>query len=91
MAAFRRNVSFSAVDIYHMGYFRKDLISGLMRNVLDLVAQGSICLPSPVQTFSVSTIETAFRHLQSGKSMGRNVITVNRADIVSVSLLVPKL
>ncbi|KAI0848453.1 hypothetical protein F5Y00DRAFT_270187 [Daldinia vernicosa] len=80
MAAFKRNVSFCAVDIYHMGHFRKELISDLMKNVLDLVAKGAISLPSPIETFSVSTIEAAFRHLQTGKSMGRIVITVNHSD-----------
>lgn len=87
MAAFRGNVSFSAVDIYHMGYFKKELISDLMRSVLDLAAEDAISLPSPIESFSVSAIEAAFRHLQSGRSMGRNVITVDNSDVALVSLL----
>ncbi|KAI0119752.1 hypothetical protein F4814DRAFT_458905 [Daldinia grandis] len=83
MAAFKRNVSFCAVDIYHMGIFKKELIGDIMKNILDLVAKGAISLPSPIETFSVSTIEAAFRHLQSGKSMGRIMIGVNHSDIAS--------
>ncbi len=87
MAAFRRNVTFSAVDIFHMGHFKKELISDLLKSVLDLAAKNFISYPSPIEAFSVSTIEAAFRHLQSGRSMGRNVITVTHSDVALVSPL----
>lgn len=78
MAAFRRNVSFSAADVYHMCH-SKDTINDVMRKVLDLTTNGFLTPPpphtppSPVETFSVSDIEAAFVSLQSGRSMGRNV------------------
>ncbi|KAI0891341.1 hypothetical protein F4806DRAFT_305273 [Annulohypoxylon nitens] len=44
MAASRRNVSFSAVDVYHMCH-SKDTINDVMRKVLDLTTNGFLTPP----------------------------------------------
>lgn len=89
MACFANNVSFCAVDLRHLSYFRKEHGRRLLDKTMELVGSGAIHCPKPLHVYSVSSIEEAFRYFQSGKNTGRIVINANPTDGVLVSALVP--
>ncbi|KAK8013121.1 Type I Iterative PKS, partial [Apiospora marii] len=82
MANFQRNVSFFAVDLHHLALTRTDIMSGIMRKVLDLVSQKVLDYPFPRHVFPVGDVEGAFRSMQSGTLAGRIVIQVEHAGDV---------
>lgn len=55
----------------------------LMLKAMDLVAADSVRI-TPVHIHEASKTEEAFRYMQSGKNLGRIVITLNPEDIVPV-------
>ena len=85
LGGFSRNVTFSAVDLHHIAQSNITLMRELIDAVMGLISRGVIYHPSPLHVHTVSEIEAAFRYLQSGKSLGRIVISVNPSDIVQVS------
>lgn len=85
MANFQRNVSFFAVDLHHLALTRTDLMSGIMRKVLDLISQKVLDYPFPRHVFPVGDVEGAFRSMQSGTLAGRIVINVAHTGDVPVS------
>lgn len=86
MASFSRNTSFFAVDLHHIALSNPRLTGELMLEVVGLLQQGVIHYPSPLHIYSISEVEKAFRHMQSGKSTGRIIITAERSNMVPVSL-----
>jgi NADPH:quinone reductase-like Zn-dependent oxidoreductase/SAM-dependent methyltransferase len=86
MGNFRRNVSFFAVDLYHMSITKPELLADIMRHVMDLMSQNVLHYPSPMYVLPVSNIEAGFRSIQAGNSAGRFVIQVDPSDIVPVRL-----
>lgn len=84
MANFQNNVSFFAVDLYHLANTKPDFVSGLMHGVLNFIACGILQYPYPRHVFPVSEIEKAFRFVQGGSNAGRVIVTINQSDIVPV-------
>ncbi|KAI1399900.1 hypothetical protein F4819DRAFT_488127 [Hypoxylon fuscum] len=82
MANFARNVSFFAVDLFHMALHNVDVFRSLQRTVVDLLALGVLQYPRPLHLYPISDIEKAFRFLQSGKNTGRIVLTASPTDTV---------
>lgn len=82
MASFSRNTSFFAVDLHHIALSNPRLTGELMLEVVGLLQQGVIHYPSPLHIYSISEVEKAFRHMQSGKSTGRIIITAERSNMV---------
>ncbi|KAI0010005.1 hypothetical protein F4779DRAFT_331916 [Xylariaceae sp. FL0662B] len=87
MACFARNASFSAVDLYYVAKSNPELVNGLLEKVMNLITNGVIRHPSPLHIYSTSNIEKAFRYLQSGKSMGRIIISVADSVVTPKRLL----
>ncbi|PVI00072.1 polyketide synthase PksD [Periconia macrospinosa] len=87
MSGFARNVSFSAVDLRHLTFSRKDQARDLFFTTMNLVKDGVIHCPKPWHTYSVAAIEDAFRYLQSGKSTGRVVVKVEHSAKVQKHLI----
>lgn len=87
MASFAKNVSFRAVDLGHLIEADENRVSNLQKELLDLVATGTIGVHNPLHVFPGSEVEKAFRYMQSGKNTGRIVITPRGSDIVPVSTL----
>ncbi|KAI0593005.1 hypothetical protein F4775DRAFT_587134 [Biscogniauxia sp. FL1348] len=81
MACFAKNVSFSAVDLVHLIESDPELTGSLLESTVGLLRQGAEH-PSPLHIYPVSQVEQAFRYLQSGKNIGRIVISIDRADVV---------
>ena len=86
MAPFESTVTFAAVDLGDLIELRPATFQEVFVEVMDLMRSGSIKPVSPVHDFAVSDIETAFRSLQSGKLVGKVVITPRSGDMVMVRL-----
>lgn len=84
MANFAKNVTFSAVDLYHLTESAPDLAGTLLRSVMDLISQGTIECPSPIHVYPIAKAEEAFRYLQSGKNTGRTILNVDQSSFVEV-------
>ncbi|KAH8200137.1 hypothetical protein TruAng_005708 [Truncatella angustata] len=87
MACFAKNVTFSAVDLRHLSFYRIDQARELFRKTVSLVGEQVIHCPRPWHTYSVSDIEEAFRYLQSGKNTGRVVVRVEHSAKVQKYLI----
>ncbi|KAI0415149.1 polyketide synthase PksD [Xylaria grammica] len=74
MASFARNVTFAAVDLRDICLRKLELARRLFQTTIDLTERGTLHCPGPLNVFSVSAIEEAFRYFQSGKQTGRIVI-----------------
>ncbi|KAF2971310.1 hypothetical protein GQX73_g2264 [Xylaria multiplex] len=87
MSKFARNVSFSCVDVHHMAREAPCLAGDLLECTMRCLNGGQIELPGPLHTYPLSRVEDAFRYLQSGKSKGRIVVSVQGAEVVQKRLL----
>ncbi|ORX94601.1 hypothetical protein BCR34DRAFT_608222 [Clohesyomyces aquaticus] len=82
MASFKKNASFIAVDLRHIGDVRKQVMQNLLSDTFGLLADGKLKYAEPRHVYPVSSIEDAFRFLQSGKNTGRIVINNKPSDVV---------
>jgi len=85
MRPFSKNVSFSAVDMASMAKDRPWYMQKLLKQIMEKVEQGKIAPSKPLQVYPISEIEQAFRHLQSGQSMGKLVLKVDKHATVQGS------
>jgi NADPH:quinone reductase-like Zn-dependent oxidoreductase len=86
MFPFSRNVMFASVDLSYQYHHSKDILQGLLQETMKLIREKKVTLPFPLQPYNASQIEDAFRHMQSGKSMGKIVIEFHDEDEVKVCL-----
>ena len=85
MLPFSENVTFSAVDMSTLGEARPEHLRRMLDEVMGLVPSGILHPPQPVQAYPISDVEKAFRHMQTGQSKGKLILTINRRDQVKVS------
>ncbi|KAI1756989.1 polyketide synthase [Xylaria castorea] len=71
MDSFGRGVRFEAMELLYMQ----------QRTVASVLGQG-LKRSTPVTTFSISHIQDALRHMQTGKHLGKLVVVPNENDIV---------
>jgi NADPH:quinone reductase-like Zn-dependent oxidoreductase len=83
MLPFEYNVSFHSVDLTKIAAYRPWLMKQLLDNVSSLMAHGFIHSIFPLSSYPISEIETAFRALQTGKSMGKIVVIPQEGDHVN--------
>lgn len=74
MAQFENNVSFSSVDLTKVAGQRPKLMKRLLTDVVKLMDAKTVKPISPITVYGIDQVESAFRSLQSGKSMGKLVI-----------------
>ena len=77
---------FASVDLTLVAADRPQLMKRLLLHVFDLLSQGLIKPITPVAEFPISNVESAFRTLQSGKTLGKIVVTAGEEDQVKVRL-----
>ncbi|KAG9201298.1 hypothetical protein G6514_005846 [Epicoccum nigrum] len=82
MQAFAKNVSFIAVDIDFAVDHKPRLIRRMMGSLLQMMRAHELTVPHPLQTYSFAKAEDAFKHMQSGKSVGKIVLTCQPTDVV---------
>ncbi|KAH9866810.1 hypothetical protein J1614_008503, partial [Plenodomus biglobosus] len=87
MDPFKRNVSYSSIDLDIVSKFDEQLIAQIMQeiqeNLLDDAAQ-SLKGPYPISVFSRSKIEDAFRLLQTGQHAGKTIVDWETPDTIQV-------
>ena len=86
MAPFAQSVTFASVDLGLLMDQAKPRMAAILAAVMALYDAAKITVPQPLHMFSVSELEKAFRFLQSGKNMGKIVVEMQEAAIVSVCL-----
>lgn len=86
MAQFAKNVSFVAVDVQHLCCTDSDLSQRMIQKVMSLVERGDIQPPGPLNVYSLSAVESAFRAMQEGNCVGRIVVSVDPNQVVEVSV-----
>ena len=79
---FKFNGTFSLVDMSHILQRDALLIGSLMSLVMRLIKNKTLSPPHPVNIYKSTQTEEAFRFLQSGKSIGKIVISLDGEDVV---------
>lgn len=84
MAPFLKSASFIAVGLNLFATHRPAFVGSVFKDVMRLLARGTLTPVEPITTYSMSTIEPAFRFMASGNHMGKIVITVDKDCLVKV-------
>jgi NADPH:quinone reductase-like Zn-dependent oxidoreductase len=85
MRSFDSNVSFIAVANDYACDHRPALLAKMMRAVIDMTDRGDRRLPSPRRVVSVAQVTDPFRHLQSGASVGKIVLSPGTLEPINSS------
>ncbi|KAL8658296.1 MAG: hypothetical protein Q9226_001112 [Calogaya cf. arnoldii] len=83
---FRKNVTYSSVDLLTVMEERPSMISSALSKVLSLFEEGKIHLPQPFQVFGISEVEAVWRRLQSGNAAGKMAVEMRQSDLVATVL-----
>jgi acyl transferase domain-containing protein/NADPH:quinone reductase-like Zn-dependent oxidoreductase/ubiquinone/menaquinone biosynthesis C-methylase UbiE len=86
MGAFTLQVSFTSLDLVQLELHKGGQINRVMKDIVRLFGENSIAAADPITTYSLSDVEKTFRILQSGKQMGKVVLSVKPDDLVPVRL-----
>ncbi|KAF1951581.1 ketoacyl-synt-domain-containing protein [Byssothecium circinans] len=89
MQSFAKNVSFIAVNIDFAVDHKPQLIKRMTTSLMEMMSEKGLTVPHPLQAYSFSKAEDAFRHMQSGKSTGKIVLTCQPADVVQTYMPTP--
>jgi NADPH:quinone reductase-like Zn-dependent oxidoreductase/SAM-dependent methyltransferase len=85
MVMFKRNVTFSCVDLASISVERPQIISRLLHDSVRLFTEGKITTPQPLTVFGYSDVQETFRLMQSGTHIGKLVLEVRDDASVPVS------
>ena len=85
MWQFRKNCTFSAVDLAVVMMERPEIIQHSFETIINLLADGTLYLPKPFKVLGISEVEDGFRLLQSGKFFGKIVVEMRSDDLVRVN------
>ncbi|GAB7351697.1 hypothetical protein MBLNU459_g2290t2 [Dothideomycetes sp. NU459] len=85
MAKFNYNATFSSVDLTVVAKERPRLMKKLMDSVMNLMSVGRVKPVAPITVHGIADIESAFRSLQSGKTLGKLIITPKEGEQVKVT------
>ncbi|TVY35171.1 Highly reducing polyketide synthase [Lachnellula subtilissima] len=84
MLPFHRAISFSAIDLIHLGNYKNRVVSRVLASVLELFSNHDIQPVQPISVLPISEIQRGFRILQAGKQFGKIVIKPQLGDLVQV-------
>ncbi|KAK7906373.1 polyketide synthase [Apiospora marii] len=85
MDPFRRNVSYASVDLITLYRLSRPVFSRVMRASYELVRDGRVQPPGPIQTMTYGQAQRAFRTLQIGKFFGKIVLVPVDDELVPVA------
>ena len=77
---FRKNLSFSAIDLDRMARERPDVLGRIFNEVVGMAAAGSI-QPLPLTVFPVEQAVEAFHHMAQARHIGKIVISLTDRDV----------
>lgn len=86
MFPFTRNVSFMAYDLTIWAELRPEIVSRGLNKSIQLLEALDKQPMYPITTYPISSIEKAFRSMQTGQHIGKLVLSVNPEDIVKVGV-----
>lgn len=86
MSAFRNNATFSYMDLGLLTTDRPDQMRRLVDTVMDLLDGRQLKRLTPITAYPVSEIETAFRTLAAGTTIGKTAIDLSNKSVVKVSI-----
>ena len=84
MQPFIHNRTYAAVDLLALSYEKPTLMKDLLLKSIDLHSKGVFRPVSPISIFPYSKMETAFRTMQGGDSIGKIVLRPQLEDHVMV-------
>jgi NADPH:quinone reductase-like Zn-dependent oxidoreductase len=85
MSKFRRNVAFAAVDLVELLLYKPLKMREVINEVLQLIDSETLSTVSPINTFSATKVQDAFRYMQTGRHIGKVVVTVEPKMEIHVS------
>lgn len=74
--ALRKNVSFFAIDLARLAAERPDRLRKELEGVLSDLSRGHLD-PLPIETFPLSEVADAFRHMAKARHIGKIVVSYN--------------
>ena len=86
MDQFRKNISFSSIDLTTVFEHNQSLGARLLKASMKLVEEKKIQPPTSIMELSYAEAERGFRLLQSGGHIGKIVLVPHNEDVVPVSL-----
>jgi NADPH:quinone reductase-like Zn-dependent oxidoreductase/SAM-dependent methyltransferase len=85
MSSFSKNVTFSALAVDHIIRDRPSVIRKCLVTVMGMLEKKILVPARPLNRFSISEIQEAFRFMQGGRSSGKIVLSLKATDRVPVS------
>ncbi len=82
---FRRNLTYTAVDLMQLAVDRPEFANRMLRRVVERVADG-IWTPVPHTVFDLAEAEKAFRWMAQARHIGKIVLTVGEPQYAVVPL-----
>ncbi len=84
MAPFVHNATFTSVDLALVQSRKPRLLRRLLEDVFNLLMSGAIRMSIPLEVVAFSKLESAFRKLQGGRSVGKLIAVPREDDQVKV-------
>ncbi|KAL5340857.1 KR domain-containing protein [Aspergillus crustosus] len=79
MAALEKDISFTLVDLANLARHKLQRIARVSSRVHELVVVGTFLPPTPLNVFTVTKIEEAFRHYQARGRQNHRVVCTDRS------------
>lgn len=83
LEAFDRSITLASVDLWLLSVHRPEHVYRVVKEVVDLLETGELA-PTSIQTMPISQLEDAMRRLQSGKAMGKIILTADDNTMVKM-------
>lgn len=87
MGTFARGARFEAIELNYMQQTDMERIEDLFQRAIDSVLGQGLKRTTPITRYSLSQVQDALRHMQSGKHIGKLVIERHDTDVVPVAQL----
>ncbi|KAJ3480528.1 hypothetical protein NLG97_g8050 [Lecanicillium saksenae] len=85
MRNFGDAASYIAIDIVRLGISKPKVLQRVFATVMDMLSTGRLLHKTPITSYSINDLAAAFRNLQSGKHLGKSVVTIQPHDQVSAT------
>lgn len=84
MGVFARSARFQALELNYMQQTDMRRIEDLFERTIDSVVGRGLKRSTPITKYSISQLQDALRHMQSGKHIGKLVVEPHETDLVPV-------
>jgi NADPH:quinone reductase-like Zn-dependent oxidoreductase/NAD(P)-dependent dehydrogenase (short-subunit alcohol dehydrogenase family) len=85
MFNFDKNISFTSFDLIVLNQ-RPHIVTACLREIYAMLDEGLLHKVTPLTVHGIREVETAFRNLQSGNSIGKMAVEMRPNDIVKTRL-----